>query len=268
MSSTAVWKVPSTVDPRALGEARHQAQNVAHWLVRMANSYIDAEPGHRHVTLNWDPARNALVTRPFANGYAVELRLPDLELQFRENDKLSPHILNVEGHTPAHVEAWMLVELLHRGLDRDRFSKELPYQVEDLMAGDHEEFSPETVAKELAALTDWLSSGHAVLSELAQKHGASGAALQFWPDQFQIGFQIPVAGAAGETTVRVAMSAGDNRHAEPYFLVAAQNGSGLETPRPGATLPASRILAENMTAEAVAAHLDGLISSTKRRFAH
>ena len=55
------------------------------------------------------------------------MRLPTLEMQFHEHGKPVPHILDPEEHSPAEVEAWMLVELLHRGVDREKFSKTLPY---------------------------------------------------------------------------------------------------------------------------------------------
>ena len=44
-------------------------------------------------------------------------------MQFREHGKPMPHILDPEEHSPAEVEAWLLVELLHRGVDHTKFSK-------------------------------------------------------------------------------------------------------------------------------------------------
>ena len=109
--TSADWRAAADVDLKSLGEARTQAQNAVHWLARLANSYVPAEPDQRHVWLTFDAARRAFVTQPFAGSVSLELRLPSLELQFRENDSPVPHILHVEGHSPAKVEAWVLVDV-------------------------------------------------------------------------------------------------------------------------------------------------------------
>src|SRR3984893_5342685 len=83
-----------------------------------------------------DSQRQALVTQEFLPQLTVELRIPELALQFKEDGRAVPHVIKLDDRTPAEVEAWVLVELLHRGIDYDRFSKSLPYKVPDLMMGD------------------------------------------------------------------------------------------------------------------------------------
>lgn len=85
----------------------------------------------------------------------MELILPELILTFTEHGVPVRHDFELEGHTQAHVEAWILVELLHRDVDRTRFSKALPYDVSALMTGDAIEFSPEAYTAELEALAGW-----------------------------------------------------------------------------------------------------------------
>lgn len=270
----SVWSgAAAGVDPGRLGEARTQVQNAVHWLARIANSYVAPEPDHRHLWLSFDPARRAFVTRPVGDGVTVELRLPGLEFQFREAGRPVPHILNVEGHTPAKVEAWVLVELLHRGIDRDRFSKALPYAPANLMSGDNVEYSPESLVREIEALSQWLASGERVVMRLARDlapERAAEAQLLCWPDQLHVGVLLPpgLDGTAPATPLRIGMSTGDERYAEPYFFVAAQRGADIETPHPGAVLTASRIAADGLDEDQVVAALRAAVATTRRRLAN
>lgn len=271
------WRVAADVDPKSLVEARNQTQNVVHWMVRLINSYLTPEPEQRHVWMRYDAARNAIITRQFAGAVSLELRLPTLELQFRENEHPVPHTLHVEGHSPAKVEAWMLVELLHRGIDRAQFSKALPYRAENLMSGDHTDFSPDACARELGELGRWLGNAEAVLGPLrrefavgdAEKSGVDEGVL-CWPEQLHIGFLVglePGAAAAGRA-LRVALSAGDERYDEPYFFVAVQNNGDVEMAHPGAVLTASRIIAEGLDEEGVRGILRNAVSTTRRRLSN
>ena len=82
-----------------------------------------------------------------------------LHMQFLEHGRPAPHVLDMDDRSPAHVEGWILVELLHRGVDRERFSKALPFEVQNAMWGDHEKFSTADYEAEIAALSQWLVAG-------------------------------------------------------------------------------------------------------------
>jgi hypothetical protein len=126
-------------------KARELTLNIVQWLARIANSYVADRSTKDRLTLDFR-TDGSFVTKTFEHGLALELRLPSLEMQFQERGKLVPHILDPEERSPAEVEAWILVELLHRGLDRDKFSKSLPYTVANLMSGDAEDYSPQACA--------------------------------------------------------------------------------------------------------------------------
>lgn len=256
-------------DPNAMAEARAQAANVLHWLARVAHSYIDPEPEGGHVRLKFDPVRRAFRTRAFAANVSLEMRLPALELQFREGEKLVPHVLHVEGHSPAKIEAWVLVELLHRGIDRDRFSKELPYDVATLMSGDHVEFAPDQLADELTVLSNWLGDAEQILTPIAEANGIGGE-LQCWPDQFHVGVVLPLepGGVIRDKALRVGLSLGDERCADPYYFVAVQNKGALEITHPGCVVTASRRASEGLDAKSVIEILRGAIATTRSRLAH
>ena len=219
------WEAIEPLASSRMAEARRQAHNAVHWLARLANSYIEPAPDNRHVDLLWDMERTTLRTKTFESNLSVELRVADLELQFLEDGKPVPHTLSFEERTPAHVEAWVLVELLHRGVDRDRFSKELPYQGRDLMLGDSEDHEVETFRMELSSLNAWLRNAAAVCSalrhELSRDQGDAGenVALTLWPESFQLGIELLLPQGFGAPALRAGLSAGDALRPDPFFFV-------------------------------------------------
>ena len=108
-----------TTKRKVFVKARELTLNIVQWLARIANSYVADRSTKDRVTLDFR-TDGSFVTKTFEHGLALELRLPSLEMQFQERGKLVPHILDPEERSPAEVEAWILVELLHRGLDRDK----------------------------------------------------------------------------------------------------------------------------------------------------
>ena len=226
---TAVtWQPISNVDVKTLAEACRQAQNTAQWLVRLAHSYMVPPIEDRHTLLRWDPKRRALVTQKFLPNLALELRLTDLTLQFREYDRPSPHVLDVDDRTPAEVEAWVLVELLHRRLDRDRFSKDLPYDFANLMTGDAVPYTTEKLGDGLRELAAWFDNGASLLAGTAEdtlRLGRPGT-VWCWPQVFHLGALVAAASPSAQI-LRIGMSPGDEVNAEPYFYVTRHDSSAL-----------------------------------------
>ena len=104
--SALAWRSFGAVNPHRLGEARRQAHNAAQWLVRLARSYMAPQPHAQHTLLQWDSHRQALVTQEFLPQLTVELRIPELALQFKEDGRAVPHVIKLDDRTPAEVEAW------------------------------------------------------------------------------------------------------------------------------------------------------------------
>lgn len=239
-------------EPSRIIEARRQLRSAALWPARVAASYSPAD-GHEAPPLTWDRERHAIVTPAFENGRQVELRLPMLEMQFLEHGVPAPHVLDLDDRSPAHVEAWLLVELLHRGIDRERFSKKLPFDVQGAMAGDHEKFATIDYPAELAALTDWLATGASVLHMLSADGVVTVAA-----QTVSLGTQAHLRGAGGERgdLRRVVFSLGDGGEQEPYFAV-MREPQGTVTPlRPDTVLTARVIRRSGMSPEAIARQLE------------
>ncbi len=184
-------------------KARNQTLNLAQWLARIANSYVAGARPEDRVLLSF--SRGVFVTKSFDREFALELRLPGLELQFHERGKPMPHILNPEEHSPAETEAWILVELLHRGIERDKFSKALPYAIDNLMSGDAEDYTPEACAGGLELLNAWFCAAASVLSPDGR--------VTCRPESLMLMAAMDTAG----------FSPGDAQHDEPYFFAGTGN---------------------------------------------
>ena len=181
----ARWQLARTGDPRALAKARSEAINLVQWLSRIANSYVTAGTPEQRTMLAFCAAEPALVTRAFDDDLALELRLASLEMQFREHGKPMPHILDPEEHSPAEVEAWLLVELLHRGVDHMKFSKALPYTIPGLMTGDSEDYSPRSCRQGLAQLAAWFQNAADVLDAAMRAAGVDHVRIACLPQTLE-----------------------------------------------------------------------------------
>ena len=130
------WRSVGSVNPAELGQGRHQAHNAVQWLARMARSYIEPAVDDGHTALDWVGDDDALVTQEIAPDIVLEFRLPELTMQFKEGGERVSHQFDMDDRSPAEAEAWLLVELLHRGVDREKLSKDLPYSLPGMMVGD------------------------------------------------------------------------------------------------------------------------------------
>src|SRR5262249_46221836 len=107
--------------------ARNEAQNAAQWVARLSSSYADTrDDGEARFALNWDPSTATLSSLEIGVDTHVQLQLPGLTLQFTEDGRPVPHLIEIDGKSPAEIEAWVLVELLHRDFDREDFRRDLP----------------------------------------------------------------------------------------------------------------------------------------------
>lgn len=232
----AGWQALRGGDADAPAKARWELLNLTQWLVRVANSYVPATAPEDRVLLEFHAASSSFATKPFENGCTLEIRLPSLAMQFLENGKPTPHVLDPEEHSPAEIEAYLLIELLHRNIDRSKFSKKLPYNIPDLMSGDEEDHSPQACAQGLAQLTAWYQFAASAIEAAA---GEAGTVC--WPQTLTL--------TAGKKT-GFGFSPGDTQSPAPFFYrnLRAANGSANSNGR--TILTASKLLAENDPAAA------------------
>lgn len=231
----ARWRRVEGGDWAELAKARSEAINVVQWLVRVANSFVAAGTMEQRIELEFRAADAAIVTKPFESNLLLEMRLPTLEMQFLENGKLMPHILDPEEHSPAEVEAWLLVELLHRGVDRTKFSKTLPYAVPGLLTGDAEDYSPQSCRQGLMQLMIWLQNGAAVLAAGA----GTGDGSRIICEPQTLGLSYPPYRGSGLGDV--GFSPGDAENPEPFFYRRSNAPNGSAGSKKRSILPVSRL---------------------------
>jgi hypothetical protein len=249
------------VEDHPLADARRQALNVAQWLARLSNSYRAGEPGQPDLALRWRDD-GSIATPEFDRDITVELHLRDLSMTFCEAGKPVPHEIDVEERSPAQVEAWILVELLHRGVDRKRFSLALPYEIPDLMSGDAFDYAPEACQAELAELNNWYRNAGAALARVARNAGG-GAQVVCLPRNLHLAVFLPVNDSGVHPMIRVGFAPGDEEIEEPYFYVSAETSSAKE--KCGAILKASQILAAETPGAAVDSFLDEAVASVRHQ---
>jgi hypothetical protein len=270
--SASTWQPVGVVDPRKLGEARRQAHNAAQWPVRLAHSYMAPQPQARHTLLRWNPHRQALVTQEFLPQLTVELRLPELTLQFKEDGRAVPHVIEVDGRTPAEIEAWVLVELLHRGVDRDRFSKALPFDFPGLITGDSMSYTAKPLAAELGELTIWFGNAASRLSAIEKEYLPStsrdASVVWCWPKSFDLAVLVSMHAGADGPMLRAGFSPGTSDCAEPHFYVAPQPSMTHATTWSHEGLAATRLLQEAQPAEAALDYLRRQIAFHRKRAAN
>jgi hypothetical protein len=249
--NTVSWQAVGTGGLDELATARAETVNLMQWLARVANSYVRNGAAEQRTELEFRASQAAFVTRPFDNNVALELRLPSLEMQFLEHDAPAPHVLDPEEHSPAEVEAWILVELLHRGIDREKFSTRLPYPMADLMSGDAEDHSPRSCRRGLEELAAWLKNAAAVLEAAAHAAGARDARIVCLPQTFTLTCMSGLEGKPAD----FGFSPGDSSEPEPFFFATAVAAEAAGAAGTRMTLKASKLLAQQDPAAAATAFL-------------
>jgi hypothetical protein len=266
--SALTWRSVGAADPRRLGGARRQAHSAAQWLARLAHSYMAPQPDARHTLLRWDPQRLALVTQEFLPALTAELRIPGLALQFRQDGRPVPHVMEVDDRTPAEVEAWVLVELLHRGIDRDRFSKSLPYQMPDLLTGDAVGYVAAPLAAELEELAAWFANAAEILAAIAGEAPRAPTAPApgpwCWPELFHLAVLLPLRpdDRSRGPMLRAGFSVADGGGDQAYFYVIPHDATA--TPPSASVLTAASFLAERQPAEAALDRLRAAIGALRK----
>ncbi len=247
-SPATQWQTRGMGDLSELAQARVEAINLVQWLARIANSYVAEGTWERRTDLEFRPAEAAIVTKQFDKAISLEMRLPTLELQFLDHGKRVPHVFDPHEHSPAEVEAWILVELLHRGVDRENFSKELPYSIPGLMSGDAEDYSPQLCSRGLIKLTALLQDATAVLRAIARSTGTKHFRVACLPQTLNLAGTLDTDTAAGH----FGFSPGDTDHPEPYFYLHDGAKNGLAGKTNARIVKASTLLAESNPVAAAA----------------
>lgn len=229
------WLALEMVGLEELGRARRETVNLAQWLARVANSFVVTDIPEERLMLEFRAADAVFATRTFADNLALEMRLPTLEMQFLESGRRVPHVLNPEQRSPAEIEAWLLVELLHRSVDRSKFSKALPYEVPNLMSGDADDHSPQSCQQGLRFTAGWFCNAAIVLEAAA---GAGTTRIVCHPQNLNLTCLV------GPSVAGYGFSLGDAKNPEPYFYANCRAESAAAMAQPRSILSASELLVE------------------------
>jgi hypothetical protein len=246
----------SVMDAERAKLARRQLHSATLWLARLSQSYGLHQDGNRHLRLRWMPKRRSFATQMFAQNLSLELALSMLHLQFMENDRPVPHVLDMEDRTSAATQAWVLVELLHRGIGREKFSMSLPFQIQNALSGDSESYEPAQFAVELTRMTDWFEFGVNVLGNLVADHKLADD-VWIYPDQMHAAIRVEPKGRAsnGGAPIRIGFSLSDDRNQEPYFFVVPESHGTVQSLRPDSVLSFGVIRERAMAPDNIAGFL-------------
>jgi hypothetical protein len=238
----------STASTSELARARTEALNIVQWLARIANSYVTSDPAERRIELDFCAEDAAFTTKNFDAAIALQMRLPDLHMQFLHNGKPVPHVFDPQEHSPAEAEAWILVELLHRGIDREKFSKKLPYAIADLLTGDAVDYAPQACREGLVELTAMFQKAAPILKHATRPSGAQSAIIAL-PQTLD----LALAPSPGTASHMLGFSPGDAQNPAPFFYAETKTKSAK--PR-RAAVSASALLDEKDAARAAAKLLE------------
>ena len=236
----AKWQAAGPPDLDAMAKARLETINLIQWPARIANSYVAADMPDDRVTLEFRPGAAAFVTKTFDRGLSLELRLPSLEMQFLEEGRAAPHVFDPEEHSPAEVEAWLLVELLHRGVDRTKFSKRLPYNIPGLMTGDADDYSPQSCQNALTQLMTWYRNAAAAIDAAVRTSGFEGSKIVCSPQTLA----LSCISNNGSTRSDFGFSPGDAEVPEPFFYRYGVVGNGSAAAKTRSAMTVTKLLAE------------------------
>jgi hypothetical protein len=110
---------------------------------------------------------------------------------------------------------------LHRGIDREKFSKKLPYSIPDLLTGDAEDYAPQACRSGLTQLAGWFDNAASVLKEAMRSRGTDRPVIICLPRTLD----LAVAPPAGAKLPPLGFSIGDVERPEPYFYAAGRANS-------------------------------------------
>lgn len=258
ITGEAGWRAVGKCHPPSLGTARLLALNIAQWPARIANSYVAGATWAERLSLQWNVAEDVLATPSFDRELAVALDPATLQMWFLANGRRVPHTFDPEGRSPAEAEAWVLVELLHRGIEPTHFTKTLPYDLPDLMSGDAEQYSPQSYAAELSELAAWYHNAAANFVAAAADIGAAKSSLTCNPHDLSMRCRLELGEAEqNPDIIELGFSPGTHEVDEPYFYVDRAGGK----PAAGCIMRATTLIGDRVPQGRLAAFLRHAINS-------
>ena len=220
---TLNWPDQKIFETSEYKKARFEAHNALFWMARCAHSFLEARDDQKHMDLLWQSESKSFRTKIFDDDLQIGLYLPDLELYFCEDGIKVPHSFWLDDRTPAYVEAWYLVELVHRDRDRSKFSIDLPFESVNMLMGDTKDHNASAVAVELDALQKCLEKAAYLFVKVYQSLLKSGYIVEstnpitLKPESFSLILSFESAKPKGNV-ISIGLSAGDDLRPSPFFF--------------------------------------------------
>jgi hypothetical protein len=217
------WTENAIFQSKKYRDARIEAHNALFWMARASHSLLEPTVGNSHLSLFWNEDNHDFRTRLLVDGCKIGLHLPELELYFCDNEKKVPHSFWLDDRTPAFVEAWYLVEFLHRGIEQETFSTALPFESPDMLMGDTEDHNASLFKTELTAMSECLTYAIKILSLVAEQlarhkvFANNPVQITLEPESFTLMSRADLSTANGKT-VLVGFSVGDHLRPAPFFF--------------------------------------------------
>ena len=217
------WPENAMFQTKKYRDARVEAHNALFWMARASHSFLEPTLNNSHLSLFWNEDNCDFRTRLFVDGCQIGLHLPDLELYFCDNEEKVPHSFWLDDRTPAFVEAWYLVEFLHRGIEQGKFSTALPFESPNMLMGDTEDHNASLFKTELTAMSECLSYAINILRVVADQLArhknftSNPSEITLEPQSFTLMTRADLSTAHGKT-VWVGFSVGDNLRPAPFFF--------------------------------------------------
>ncbi len=233
MYSLNNWPKIEVFQTKQYRDARVEAHNALFWMARAAHSFAEPMPENSHLHLSWEEKTADFRTQAFDDYIQIGINLSELELYFCEKKQKVPHSFWLDEKTPAFVEAWYLVELLHRGIDPETFSTSLPFDSKNMLMGDTQDHKASLYKKELTALKDCVDNTIPVLEGLADQLKRNNKItndphkIVLEPETFTL-ILSNTPNSDNNQKITVGLSAGDNLRQAPFFFTKSSdqaNGS-------------------------------------------
>ena len=224
MISTSEWPETKIIVNQKFCDARDEAHNALFWMARATNSFLEPMTQNGHLSLFWHAGSGNFRTKIFDQDLQIGLNIEDLELYFCEHEMKVPHSFFLDDHTPAFVEAWYLVELLHREVDQSKFSTKLPFESPVMLMGDTQEHMASLYKEELRALNQCLVKSFCLFEELSKFFVKNKKFLDFEtkislePESFSLELKL-VSLAEKNETIIIGFCFGDYLRPVPFFFV-------------------------------------------------
>ena len=221
--SFSSWPDTAVFQTRQYRNARVEAHNALFWMARASHSFLQPTPENTHLYLSFDSESVDFRTQIFGDDIQIGLNLCELELYFCEKKEKAPHSFWLDEKTPAFVEAWYLVELLHRGLDPEFFSTSLPFHSKDMVMGDTQDHNASLYKTELLALTTCIMNTIPILEQLTHQLIKNNKIpdvphkIALEPETFTLFFSGILSGESNQK-ITAGLSAGDNLRQAPFLF--------------------------------------------------